>query len=190
MQCTLIFSIILWSIEYYFFLKNASHTHETEWTVAICFEIPAPNFRWSELCTSLSEPASFLWGESLSGPSVFPVSKLDDHHHDALGRFSPFTLGSQSALGEGSEDGGYLLPAPQPQRVPGLSSYKMDIPQKLMDSDAVTGWNLLSFGSKLWQSLVCETWNKSRDVLETHPENISIFPLYSKMLNKLGALGD
>ena len=41
-QCTLIFSIILWSTEYYFFLKNASHAHETEWTVAICFEIPAP----------------------------------------------------------------------------------------------------------------------------------------------------
>ena len=99
-------------LEYYFFLKNASHTHETEWTVAICFEIPAPNFRWSELCASLSEPASFLRGESPSGPSVFPVRKLDDHHHAAPGRFSPSTLGSQSALGEGSEDGGYLLPAP------------------------------------------------------------------------------
>lgn len=52
-----------------------------------------------------------------------------NHHHAAPGRFSLFTLGSQSALIESSEDGGYLLPVPQPQRVSGLSSYKMDIPK-------------------------------------------------------------
>ena len=150
-----------------------------------------PNFRQNELCASLSEPPSFLWGESPSGPSGPPSKKAGWTIFMLLPAglaCSPWAPKAHWVKGQRMEATSCL----SPNLNESLAShpYKMDIPQKLMDSDSVAGWNLLSFGSKLWQSLVWEMWSESSDVLEAHPENVRIFPLYLKMLNKLGALGE
>ena len=74
----------------------------------------------------------------------------------APGRFGLLTLSARpKPPGEGSEDGvsSHLLPVPHPQRASGASTYKTDIQQKILDSDSMTHWDLLPFGSGLLQRL-------------------------------------
>lgn len=100
------------------------------------------------------------------------------NHLLLLRQVSLFTLGSQSALSEGSEDGGYLLPVPQPPVIlwPLILTKWTFIQSswiQTLSQDEIYYPLVQSYITK-----VLSRYDESSDVLETHRKRpyLSIVP--------------
>lgn len=140
-----------------------------EW--AMCFS------QWITLLSVIESPSN-SW--------VLPVRKLDEPSSCCSRWLLSFTLGSQAHW---VVRGWRLPPACPPTSMSLLTLIltKWTFPKsswiQTLSQDEIYYPLVQSY-----DKVLSEKCDESSDVLETHPESVRIFPLYLKMLNKLGAL--